>query len=130
MATETTPAPVNGNYAPHHNATEPSFPAHTTSSNPAQASSSTPSAAGKGASGIPQDEVGWYFVEQYYTTLSRSPEKLFVSSSPQARLPFKMTNASQLFYNKRSQFVSGVEEEKVSVCIGQKVRTYALRHAT
>lgn len=27
---------------------------------------------------IPKDEVGWYFVEQYYTTLSRSPEKLFV----------------------------------------------------
>lgn len=28
---------------------------------------------------IPKDEVGWYFVEQYYTTLSRSPEKLYVS---------------------------------------------------
>jgi hypothetical protein len=27
----------------------------------------------------------------------------------------------QLFYNKRSQYVSGVEEEKVSVCVGQKV---------
>lgn len=27
-----------------------------------------------------KDEVGWYFVEQYYTTLSRSPEKLHVSS--------------------------------------------------
>jgi hypothetical protein len=27
----------------------------------------------------------------------------------------------QLFYNKRSQFVSGVEEEKVNVCVGQKV---------
>ena len=28
----------------------------------------------------------------------------------------------QLFYNKRSQFVSGVEAEKISVCVGLKVR--------
>ncbi|KAF2087722.1 hypothetical protein K490DRAFT_21836, partial [Saccharata proteae CBS 121410] len=62
----------------------------------------TTSTASSGAAEIPKDEVGWYFVEQYYTTLSRSPEKLY------------------LFYNKRSQFVSGVEEEKVSVCVGQK----------
>ena len=27
---------------------------------------------------IPPDEVGWYFVEQYYTTMSKSPEKLYV----------------------------------------------------
>ena len=29
-------------------------------------------------SGPSKDEVGWYFVEQYYTNLSRSPEKLHV----------------------------------------------------
>lgn len=30
-----------------------------------------------------KDEVGWYFVEQYYTTLSKYPEKLHVRiSSP------------------------------------------------
>lgn len=33
-----------------------------------------------------KDEVGWYFVEQYYTTMSKSPEKLHVrlpaSASP------------------------------------------------
>jgi hypothetical protein len=28
---------------------------------------------------IPKDEVGWYFVETYYTTLSKNPEKLYVS---------------------------------------------------
>ncbi len=28
----------------------------------------------------------------------------------------------QLYYNKRSQFVSGVEAEKVEVSVGQKVR--------
>jgi hypothetical protein len=27
----------------------------------------------------------------------------------------------QLFYNKRSQFVSGNETEKVEVCVGQRV---------
>ena len=27
---------------------------------------------------LSKDEVGWYFVEQYYTTLSKSPEKLHV----------------------------------------------------
>jgi hypothetical protein len=31
---------------------------------------------------LSKDEVGWYFVEQYYTTLSKSPEKLHVSRSP------------------------------------------------
>ncbi|KAK5126634.1 hypothetical protein LTR85_009568 [Meristemomyces frigidus] len=51
---------------------------------------------------IAKDEVGWYFVEQYYTTLSRSPEKLY------------------LFYNKRSQLVSGQETEKMDVCVGQR----------
>ncbi|KAL8972158.1 MAG: hypothetical protein Q9183_000697 [Haloplaca sp. 2 TL-2023] len=54
------------------------------------------------SSSLPKDEVGWYFVEQYYTTMSKNPEKL------------------HLFYNKRSQFVSGVEAEKVSVSVGQR----------
>jgi len=30
-------------------------------------------------------------------------------------------DSSQLFFNKRSQFVSGVEAEKEAVCTGQKV---------
>jgi len=40
--------------------------------------SNTGSASGN--SDLSKDEVGWYFVEQYYTTLSKSPEKLHVSS--------------------------------------------------
>lgn len=28
---------------------------------------------------LTNDQVGWYFVEQYYTTLSKAPEKLHVS---------------------------------------------------
>lgn len=34
-----------------------------------------------GNADLSKDEIGWYFVEQYYTTLSRSPEKLHVSIS-------------------------------------------------
>jgi hypothetical protein len=54
---------------------------------------------------LAKEEVGWYFVERYYNTLSKNPEKLY------------------LLYNKRSQFVAGVEEEKVTVSIGLKVCT-------
>jgi hypothetical protein len=49
-------------------------------------------------------EVAWFFVEKYYNHLSRKPEHLY------------------LFFGKRSQYVVGVEEEKVQVCIGQNVR--------
>lgn len=52
---------------------------------------------------ISKDEVGWFFVEQYYTTMSRSPEKL------------------HLFYSRRSQLVFGTEAQTVPVAIGQKV---------
>ena len=34
--------------------------------------------SGGSNSNLSKDEVGWYFVEQYYTTLSKSPEKLHV----------------------------------------------------
>ena len=30
-------------------------------------------------SNLGKDEVAWFFVEQYYTTLSKTPEKLHVS---------------------------------------------------
>ncbi|EGO58261.1 hypothetical protein NEUTE1DRAFT_122532 [Neurospora tetrasperma FGSC 2508] len=51
---------------------------------------------------LPKDEVGWYFVEQYYTTLSKNPEKL------------------HLFYGKKSQFVYGQEAEVSSVSYGRQ----------
>jgi hypothetical protein len=41
------------------------------------APSETSSAANTG-NNLSKDEVGWYFVEQYYTTLSKFPEKLHV----------------------------------------------------
>ena len=116
MATETSSMPVNGNYAPHqgyggleqqqNNIPYAAPPTNNISSAaPAEASKQTPpagSATQAQQPDISKDEVGWYFVEQYYTTLSRNPEKLY------------------LFYNKRSQFVSGQETAKVAVCVGQR----------
>ncbi|OAA53117.1 ntf2 and rrm domain containing protein [Niveomyces insectorum RCEF 264] len=51
---------------------------------------------------LSKDEVGWYFVEQYYTTLSKSPNKL------------------HLFYGKKSQFVYGLEAEVANVSVGRQ----------
>lgn len=30
---------------------------------------------------LSKDEVGWYFVEQYYTTLSKTPDRIHVSKT-------------------------------------------------
>lgn len=40
----------------------------------------TASGNANGSAELSKDEIGWYFVEQYYTTLSKSPEKLHVCS--------------------------------------------------
>jgi hypothetical protein len=55
--------------------------------------------AQQAAAEIPKDEVGWYFVEQYYTTLSKSPERLYVSRLPPAaraalHVPERVTDLS------------------------------------
>ncbi|CCE34377.1 hypothetical protein E4U22_006456 [Claviceps purpurea] len=51
---------------------------------------------------LSKEQVGWFFVEQYYTTLSQQPEKL------------------HLFYNKISQFVYGLEAEVTNVAVGRQ----------
>ena len=56
-------------------------------------------------------EIGWYFVEQYYTTLSKNPERI------------------HLFYSKKSQLVTGKEAEKVLPSVGQKVCVPFLPHS-
>ncbi|EHK15558.1 uncharacterized protein TRIVIDRAFT_64546 [Trichoderma virens Gv29-8] len=75
-------------------ATNGSFDQPAVTAGPADASAS--------GNNLSKDEVGWYFVEQYYTTLSKSPEKL------------------HLFYGKRSQFVSGLEAEVANVSVGRQ----------
>ncbi|KAF2234045.1 hypothetical protein EV356DRAFT_515718 [Viridothelium virens] len=115
MATEQPTVPINGNYAPQqtqaYGAAELSYNPQVTTTSASAATSygevppptgNTTASGNSNSAGLPSDEVGWYFVERYYTTLSRQPEKLF------------------LFYQKRSQFVSGVEAEKAPVCVGQK----------
>ncbi|MCJ1270193.1 hypothetical protein MMC22_010089 [Lobaria immixta] len=120
MASENATKPVNGNYGSHqsYGPPEQSLPSQTPISNTtgtaatgtfgeegtsaSNAGNSSTTGASEGNASVPKDEVGWYFVEQYYTTLSKTPEKL------------------HLFYSKRSQFVSGVEAEKVSVSVGQR----------
>jgi len=103
-------APVNGNYAAQHGFPE-SFNNHVhvpmnTAANFQPVQSSTPTTAtptDQQKNEISKDEVGWFFVEQYYTTMSRNPDKL------------------HLFYSKRSQLVFGTEAESVPVSIGNKV---------
>lgn len=114
---------VNGNYAPHqgYGSLDQTQVGYGSAAGNPHSGYAQPSYSGPGpapqsnsssAADIPKDEVGWYFVEQYYTTLSKSPEKLY------------------LYYNKRSQFVSGNETEKVAVSVGQKVSyIYALIYA-
>ena len=95
MASDATVKAVNGNYGvqPAYATEQPSYsqsPAIASSAAPSgsfgadpssvpNAASNTSAAGNEGGNNISKDEVGWYFVEQYYTTLSKSPEKLHVS---------------------------------------------------
>ncbi|ESZ95137.1 hypothetical protein SBOR_4504 [Sclerotinia borealis F-4128] len=73
----------------------------TTEQYPATSGATGSSSGGASGGDLSKDEVGWYFVEQYYTTLSKSPEKL------------------HLFYGKKSQFVSGLEGAQAPVSVGR-----------
>lgn len=107
MATEAA-VHMNGTYAHHQSGPYHADPYHASVQphQPSNASTPAPSQQ-ESKNDIPKDEVAWFFVEQYYTTLSRSPEKL------------------HLFYSRKSQFVSGNEAEKVGVSVGQSVSTNA-----
>lgn len=105
---DTTQPPMNGNYPAQHAYPDSYNHAHTAVTSvsnfqPAQSSTPTNAPPNDQKNGISKDEVGWYFVEQYYTNMSRSPEKL------------------HLFYSRRSQLVFGTEAESVPVAVGQKV---------
>lgn len=94
MATDVASMPINGNYGSQqsfgtsetqpssHNLNNPtgaSMNGSTATNGPTASVDNNTSGAAQGSSSVPKDEVGWYFVEQYYTTLSRSPDKLHVS---------------------------------------------------
>jgi len=77
MASTESSGPVNGNYAPQ--AYENSYSTGASNFTPSQQPTASQPAQQATASEIPKDEVGWYFVEQYYTTLSKNPNQLYVS---------------------------------------------------
>ena len=99
MATHANALPVNGNYhaqlgvdpnAPLHNGSETSslavngdLSASATAAS-AHATSTEAPAQSETNSAVPKGEVGWYFVEQYYTTLSKTPDKLHVGRNLKA----------------------------------------------
>lgn len=101
---DTPQVPINGNYPAYPDSYNPTAHAavNNTSFQPTQSSTPTNAAASEQKTELPKDEVGWFFVEQYYTTMSRSPEKL------------------HLFYARQSQLVFGTEAESVPVVVGQK----------
>ncbi|PCD38201.1 hypothetical protein AU210_006684 [Fusarium oxysporum f. sp. radicis-cucumerinum] len=90
----------NGNFAQQDQYKEPADQQQTAPTTSAADGSAT--AAASATNNPSKDEVGWYFVEQFYTTLSKSPEKL------------------HLFYGKRSQFVYGREAEVAKVSVGRQ----------
>jgi len=93
MASESAPKAMNGNYAAQQpydqqsqvqpsnsmtgSASSGAFSAD--QANTPSTGHSASSTTNEGKTSVPKDEVGWYFVEQYYTTLSKNPEKLHVS---------------------------------------------------
>lgn len=83
MASDSAAKTVNGNYGSQTSQMssqdfDSAAGARPSTTPGAQASNVPTSSSAEGSSNVPKDEVGWYFVEQYYTTLSKSPEKLHV----------------------------------------------------
>jgi hypothetical protein len=84
MATTEASGHINGNYAPQ--GYENSYATGASNFTPSQQPTDSQPAQQTPAAEVPKDEIGWYFVEQYYTTLSKSPERLYVSCLSQLML--------------------------------------------
>lgn len=106
MATDLAPS-VNGMYGSQYGLPV-ELAASVPSSTQASAASPAPADSATNTTKADPQEIGWYFVEQYYTTLSKHPDRI------------------HLFYSKKSQLVTGVEAEKVLPSVGQKVRSVEL----
>ena len=102
MASDSAPKSVNGNHSSqqqygnaeqhlssHGGANSVATGAYSGENTSSTATANnTSSSTNEGNGGVPKDEVGWYFVEQYYTTLSKSPEKLHVSVQKKILSPY------------------------------------------
>ncbi len=99
MATDSQPKAVNGNYGAHQlygqaesfqtsqssNASTGTAVASAFPDEALVASAATPSESTgttEGSKAPSKDEVGWYFVESYYTTMSKNPETHYVRHLP------------------------------------------------
>lgn len=102
MASEATQN-VNGIYDGQYNQ-----PAELAASTPSHNTATQSQASTSAQQKADPQEIGWYFVEQYYTTLSKTPERI------------------HLFYSKKSQLVTGNEAEKVVPAVGSKVCAFKL----
>jgi hypothetical protein len=84
MAAEVGSVPVNG-YG-HSNAGSYTGDAYrhqtTASATSSQAGAPVAGSSSSQNSDISKEQVAWYFVESYYTTMSQTPEKLHVCSLP------------------------------------------------
>ncbi|KAI5815384.1 hypothetical protein BZA77DRAFT_85882 [Pyronema omphalodes] len=91
----------NGSYL--QQADPQTFPANATGASPSTTYQQTaPQQEQQSTEPTPsKDEIGWYFVEQYYTTLNKTPERV------------------HLFYTKKSTFVWGAEGESLPVSHGR-----------
>ena len=85
----------------------PSSSSSSSSSSSAMAMASVSASASATASApshkVDSFEVGWLFVQEYYTFLNRDPNKL------------------HCFYNKKSTFLHGHEGDSAKTCVGQTV---------
>ena len=80
MAAELAAPTINGTYGAQSPYPGSEAAAHIAANAPTNGGSSGPSSTVGATPGeMGKDEIGWAFVEQYYTTLSRSPERLHVS---------------------------------------------------
>ncbi|CAD6500822.1 BgTH12-06527 [Blumeria graminis f. sp. triticale] len=80
---------------------QPDHYKNTNEQHPANSSATETHSEKPSATNVRKDEVGWYFVEKYYNTLSRNPEKL------------------HLFHGQFSQYVSGLEAVVSPVSVGR-----------
>jgi hypothetical protein len=113
MMADTIQAPVNGTYpAESYNSSHSVASDNSNNNNngyqPPQSCTPTNAPSNESKNDIPKDEVGWFFVEQYYKTMSGNPGRLY------------------LFYSRRSQFVSGNEAESIPVVVGPKVKSLSI----
>lgn len=106
MATPESSGPVNGNFAPQ--AYENSYATGASNFTPSQQPTAQPAQQAP-ANEIPKDEVGWYFVEQYYTTLSKSPDRLYVSRA----------ESGGLVASRRLTRVAALLQQALPVCLGR-----------